>query len=610
MEINNNESNITNGEKPRNNSIKLKNYQGSNNRYFQNGEGENTEMKFDNNYIDIFNEVVKSIDKIIFYKEKKDLENEENLENTSYKKSNFMYDSINEEEIDYTQLSKEIYNIIFKLYSNDKKILLIKNNYENNLAQYYVASGLILVSLEIIKIYQKIYLSELEGEKKFIKWLINDNNDGKNILENAISAQVNPKELIFFYKNIFDIIEQAKDKKIIYRILEKRKENIFLLCVKEEKLFLLLFFYEKIKKYYPSSNPLNIKNKQGLTPLHLSCYYLNREIVDALLVLNCNINVVDNNNNIPLHFAVKGGDLSIVKKILLHGGDRNQPNNKDLTPIDYANKYGNYTMKNLFTNNPLNKVEKIKDKKNDKLLFLLYFGCFVLKYSLYHSFWKSYIWDIFSFFAFFYISCKKKDYYFNSNSPKPSKDKCFEDLFVECNYDKNKVKRICPKCRIIKSISMKHCMVCDVCIDDFDHHCFWIDKCINNNIYKEFIFFLVVLLINLIINFGLFFIQLKNLLKRDVSVVKNYVYYLKLFFLVFYLLIFAFGISMIGMLLLERIKARRASKKVLTLEENLLNKNENKEKNDKSDINELNDVELKLKEENKEEEVEIKDLLK
>ena len=610
MEINNNESNITNGEKPRNNSIKLKNYQGSNNRYFQNGEGENTEMKFDNNYIDIFNEVVKSIDKIIFYKEKKDLENEENLENTSYKKSNFMYDSINEEEIDYTQLSKEIYNIIFKLYSNDKKILLIKNNYENNLAQYYVASGLILVSLEIIKIYQKIYLSELEGEKKFIKWLINDNNDGKNILENAISAQVNPKELIFFYKNIFDIIEQAKDKKIIYRILEKRKENIFLLCVKEEKLFLLLFFYEKIKKYYPSSNPLNIKNKQGLTPLHLSCYYLNREIVDALLVLNCNINVVDNNNNIPLHFAVKGGDLSIVKKILLHGGDRNQPNNKDLTPIDYANKYGNYTMKNLFTNNPLNKVEKIKDKKNDKLLFLLYFGCFVLKYSLYHSFWKSYIWDIFSFFAFFYISCKKKDYYFNSNSPKPSKDKCFEDLFVECNYDKNKVKRICPKCRIIKSISMKHCMVCDVCVDNFDHHCFWIDKCINNNIYKEFIFFLVVLLINLIINFGLFFIQLKNLLKRDVSVVKNYIYYLKLFFLVFYLLIFAFGISMISMLLLERIKARRASKKVLTLEENLLNKNENEEKNDKSDINELNDVELKLKEENKEEEVEIKDLLK
>ena len=610
MEINNNESNITNGEKPRNNSIKLKNYQGSNNRYFQNGEGENTEMKFDNNYIDIFNEVVKSIDKIIFYKEKKDLENEENLENTSYKKSNFMYDSINEEEIDYTQLSKEIYNIIFKLYSDDKKILLLKNNYENNLAQYYVASGLILVSLEIIKIYQKIYLSELEGEKKFIKWLINDNNDGKNILENAISAQVNPKELIFFYKNIFDIIEQAKDKKIIYRILEKRKENIFLLCVKEEKLFLLLFFYEKIKKYYPSSNPLNIKNKQGLTPLHLSCYYLNREIVDALLVLNCNINVVDNNNNIPLHFAVKGGDLSIVKKILLHGGDRNQPNNKDLTPIDYANKYGNYTMKNLFTNNPLNKVEKIKDKKNDKLLFLLYFGCFVLKYSLYHSFWKSYIWDIFSFFAFLYISCKKKDYYFNSNSPKPSKDKCFEDLFVECNYDKNKIKRICPKCRIIKSISMKHCMVCDVCIDDFDHHCFWIDKCINNNIYKEFIFFLVVLLINLIINFGLFFIQLKNLLKRDVSVVKNYIYYLKLFFLVFYLLIFAFGISMIGMLLLERIKARRASKKVLTLEENLLNKNENEEKNDKSDINELNDVELKLKEENKEEEVEIKDLLK
>ena len=610
MEINNNESDITNVEKPRNNSIKLKNYQGSNNRYFQNEESQNKEMRCDNNYIDIFNEVVKSIDKIIFQKEEKELEHEENLENTSYRKSNFMYDSINEEEIDYIQLSKEIYNIIFKLYSDDKKILLLKNNYENNLAQYYMASGLILVSLEIIKIYQKIYSKELEGEDKFIEWLLNDNNDGKNILENTISAQVNPKELIFFYKNIFDIIEQAKNKKIIYRILEKRKENIFLLCVKEEKLFLLLFFYEKIKKYYPSSNPLNIKNKQGLTPLHLSCYYLNREFVDALLVLKCKINIVDNNNNIPLHFAVKGGDLSIVKKILLHGGDRNQPNNKDLTPIDYANKYGNYTMKNLFTNNPLNKVEKIKGKKNDKLLFLLFFGCFVLKYSIDHSFWKSYIWDIFSFFTFLYISCKKKDYYFNAHSPKPSKDKCFENLFAECNYDKNKIKRICPKCRIIKPIAMKHCMVCDICVDEFDHHCFWIDKCINNNIYKEFIFFLVVLLFNLIINFCLFFIQLRNLLKRDISIVKNYIYYLKLFFLVFYLLIFTFGISMISMMLLERIKARRASKKVLNLEENLLNKNENEEKNDKSDMNELNDIKLQLKEENKEEEVEIKDLLK
>ena len=320
--------------------------------------------------------------------------------------------------------------------------------------------------------------------------------------------------------------------------------------------------------------------------------------------------IVDNNNNIPLHFAVKGGDLSIVKKILLYGGDRNQINNKDLTPIDYANKYGNYTMKNLFTNNPLKKVEKIKDKKNSILLFLLFFGCFVLKYFINHSFWKSYICDIFSFLTFLHIFGKKKDYYINANGQKQSKDKCFEDLFVECNYDKNKIKKICPKCKIIKSISTKHCMICDVCVDDFDHHCFWIDKCINNNIYKEFIFFLVALLINSILNFVLFFIQIKNLLKRDVITEKNYLYYLKLLFLVFYLLIFSFGISMISMMLLERIKARRASKKVLTLEENLLNKNECEEKNDKSDINELNDIKLQLKGINKEEEVEIKDLLK
>ena len=81
----------------------------------------------------------------------------------------------------------------------------------------------------------------------------------------------------------------------------------------------MLFLYEKVKQFYPSSNPLDIKNKLGLVPLHFSCYYLNREITDALLTLDCKINIEDKNGNIPLHFAVKGGDLSIVKKLLLYG---------------------------------------------------------------------------------------------------------------------------------------------------------------------------------------------------------------------------------------------------------------------------------------------------
>jgi hypothetical protein len=534
-----------------------------------------------------------------------------------------MYDSINEEEINYELLASEGYNIIYQLHSEKKNILLLKNQFGNNLSQYYISSGLILVSLEIIKIYNKIYLNDVDGEQNFLKWLINDNNEGQNVLEIGICIQSNPVEHISFYKQVFELIENTENTKIIYQIMKHRKENILLLCAKEEKLFLLLFLYEKIKKYYPSSNPLNIENKLGLTPLHFSCYYLSREITDVLLTLDCEVNPIDKNGNIPLHFAVKGGDLSIAKKILLYGGDRDKLNNKNLTPIDYSNKYGNYAMKNLFTNNPLYKVEKIKDKKQNNLFCLFFVVCFFLKIIIYGNIWKYYILDIFCFLFFIYFMAKKKDYYLNPNIKLPSKDINYEQLFTQCNYDKNKIKRICPKCKLIKSLSMIHCMVCDTCVSDFDHHCFWINRCINDNIYAQFIIFLVFLLIDLIINFVCFLFVIKNLLKEKQEN-KDNIYYIKGIFVSGYLFIFFFGISMISRMLWERFRGKLSSRKKLTLEENLLNKKhledeceyvkgknnfDDKKDNNSNKINNNNDIKIKLKENDKEDEIEIKNLI-
>ena len=465
----------------------------TNKRYYQNEE-QDPSKNDSNNYIELFNEVIKSIDKIIFKKNEK----EDNVQ--EYKKSTFMYNSINEEDIDYNQLSSEGYNIIYDLHSKNINITLLKDNSNNNIAQYYKSSGLILVSLEIINIYYKIYRNEIEGETKFFEWLINDNKEGENVLEIGIGIQTSPKDQIAFYKKIFEYIEKSTNKKIIYKIIQNRKDNIFLLCAKEEKLFLLLFLYDKIKQFYPSSNPLDIKNKLGLVPLHFSSYYLNREITGALLTLDCKINIEDKNGNIPLHFAVKGGDLSIVKKLLLYGSDKNKVNNNDMTPIDYANKFGNNAMKNLFTNNPIYKIDKIKDKRHDKLLFIFFVGCFILKYIFYNYFWKSYIIDIFCLLFFLYFTCRKKDYYLNPENYKiNSKDITIEKLLDECDYDKNKIRRICPKCKLIKSFNMKHCMICDICVEEFDHHCFWINKCINNKIFFQFILFLI----NHILNHGI-----------------------------------------------------------------------------------------------------------
>ena len=542
-------------------SLNIKNSKNENKRYQLNEEDKelsSLNKKDDNcnyNYIELFNEVVGAIDKIIF--KIKDKEGNNKNQTNNIIKSIFMYDSVNEEEIDYNQLYSESFNILYELYSKKINILLLKNKSGNNLAQHYKNSGLILVALEIINAYYKININEINGEKNFLNWLINDNKEGENIFEIGIGMQINPKEQIEFYGKIFEFIEKSKNKEIIYKIIEKRENNIFNLCAKEEKLFLFLFFYEKIKKYYPSQNPLDIKNKSGYSPLHFSCHYLSRDITNNILILEGKIDNTDNNGNIPLHFAVRVGDLSMTKKLLLYGANKYQINNKKEAPIDFASKYGNDTMKKYFTGNPLYKIEKIKNRNYATFFTILFSGCFVLKLFIYEHFWKSYFIDIFCFF--YYLSNKLN-----------SRNTTILKLLEQSNYDKNKIKRICPKCKIIKSLTTKHCMVCNICVEDFDHHCFWINKCINNKIYHQFFLFLIILLIDLIINLFLFFVEIKNVFKEKLD--RSVIFYIKVICLGFYLLVISLGIFIISQILLDRIKGIiYSSNKKLNLEENLLN---------------------------------------
>ena len=596
-------------------SLNIKNSKNGNKRYHLNEE--DTELsslnkKDDNynyNYIELFNEVVEAIDKIIFKKNEEEGNNKNQTNNIG--KSIFIYNSVNEEDIDYNQLYSESFNNLYELHSKKINIFLLKNKSENNLAQHYKNSGLILVSLEIINAYYKIYINEINGEEKFLNWLINDNKEGENIFEIGIGMQINPKEQIEFYGKLFEFIEKSNNQKIIYKIIEKRKNNIFNLCAKEEKLFLFLFFYEKIKKYYPSQNPLDIKNTSGYSPLHFSCHYLSRDITDNILILGGKIDIIDSYGNVPLHFTVRVGDLSMTKKLLLYGANKYQINYKKETPIDFANKYGNDTMKKYFTVNPLYKIDSIKNKNYATFFTILFSGCFMLKLFIYEHFWKSYVIDIFCFFFLLYLILKKKDYYLSSKLY--SRNTTILKLLEQSNYDKNKIKRICPKCKIIKSFTTKHCIVCNICVEDFDHHCFWINKCINNKIYHQFFLFLIILLIDLVVNLFLFFVVIKNVIKKKLD--RKVIFFTKVICLGFYLLTICLGIFIISQILLDRIKEMiYSSNKKLTLEENLLN-NKSYEDENKSDNNRINNRinednnDMKIKEENKEDEININNII-
>jgi len=50
--------------------------------------------------------------------------------------------------------------------------------------------------------------------------------------------------------------------------------------------------------------------------------------------------------------------------------------------------------------------------------------------------------------------------------------------------------RFCKKCKIVREPKTKHCLDCEVCVKDLDHHCPWTGKCIGGGNLWLFYFFI------------------------------------------------------------------------------------------------------------------------
>ena len=252
------------------------------------------------------------------------------------------------------------------------------------------------------------------------------------------------------------------------------------------------------KKYNMS---LEETDENQMNALHLAVRSCMENSVIYLLSLGLNPNLTDKEGYTALHYAVKKGQSRIIKKLLQRGADRNITDFKfNKTPVMLAKNNPEIQeifrkkgiCEKLFFRPDINK-KTLCSNKNMILFIVLHLIIVFLVFFIVLPYFESNIFSIIYiietclvFLLYTILSCSNPGKMVNHD---------YVDL-LDIVENGNEIEDFCPDCLVKTKFRSKHCLVCQQCVEEFDHHCFWVGNCIGKKNYTLFFIFLIYILLN------------------------------------------------------------------------------------------------------------------
>jgi len=274
----------------------------------------------------------------------------------------------------------------------------------------------------------------------------------------------------------------------------------------------------KVSAIYYLTNKYNLNlfetDNNGNTFYHWACHCSSEEVVEFYLNdKNFNINLQNKDGFTPFQLYLSTSNTRSIKRLMYRGADVYIRNNKGKNCFDIVknNKYNNQIQKEKI-------IDILKRKYYQELpfsffIFFQFFYVFLIiifEFPFINTINIRYLQKIYLFWTFFvwiYII------YFLIKSPGTLKQNPKNYLLNLIENDKDNVINLwyyCIKCQTKKGFNCKHCYYCDKCIIGFDHHCFWLKRCIGTNNKLAFFFLIIIILLNSIFNLILCFLSEKN----------------------------------------------------------------------------------------------------